>query len=51
VFTFIAPSDITFSQDLLLFDPVDDVLSLPRLIIDWYAVKESIGSGVAKPWV
>ncbi|KIM42507.1 hypothetical protein M413DRAFT_444245 [Hebeloma cylindrosporum] len=75
-FTFIAPSDITFSpdllppyapqlvsnsptfspskpkrivnyQDLLLFDPVDGVLSLRRLIIDKHPVKESIGSGVA----
>src|SRR6266567_7748042 len=75
-FTFIAPSDIasspdllppyatqrvtnspTFSpskperivnyQDLLLFDPVDGVLSLRRLVIDKHAVKESIGSGVA----
>lgn len=75
-FTFIAPSDITFSsdllppyaphlitnsptfssskpkrivnyQDLLLFDPVDGVLSLRRLIVDKHAVKESIGSGVA----
>ena len=75
-FTFIAPSDITFSpdllppyapqlitnsptfssskpkrivnyQDLLLFDPVDGILSLRRLIIDKHAVKESIGGGVA----
>jgi hypothetical protein len=34
-------------QDLLLFDPVDGVLSLRRLVIDKHAVKESIGSGVA----
>jgi len=75
-FTFIAPSDITFSpdllppyaphlitnsptfssskpkrivnyQDLLLFDPVDGVLSLRRLITDKHAVKDGIGSGVA----
>jgi len=34
-------------QDLLLFNPIDGVLSLRRLIIDKRALKDSIGSGVA----